>query len=223
MRYSRRQMVLMVCCLYITAVSFVGAQESSPSQEGEWVSLFNEASLQGWVQRGGKAKFHVEEASIVGTTVRGEPNSYLCTELEFDNFELMLEFKVDDARINSGIQIRSQSLAEWQNGLVHGNQVEIDPSDRAWTGGIYDEHRRGWLYKPETPSDASRSFRLGQWNRMRILCNGSSTKTWLNDLPVATLEDSLNPKGFVALQLHATSVSRPMTIAWRNIKIRKLP
>jgi len=43
-----------------------------------------------------------------------------------------------DEELNSGVQIRSQSSAEYVNGRVHGYQVEIDPSPRAWTGGIYD-------------------------------------------------------------------------------------
>jgi hypothetical protein len=51
--------------------------------------------------------------------------------------------------MNSGIQIRSLSKPEFNNGRVHGYQVEIDPSDRGWSGGIYDEARRGWLYQNE--------------------------------------------------------------------------
>lgn len=187
----------------------------------EWVNLFDEQTLRGWVQRGGKSKFQADEQTIVGTTVRGEPNSYLCTEREFDNFELSLEFRTDDPNINSGVQIRSQSLVNFLNGLVHGYQVEIDPSDRNWTGAIYDENRRGWLFKPDS-SDLQRPYKMGQWNRMKIVCLGDSIKTWLNDTLVADLHDNTTPKGFIALQLHSTSIAKPLSIRWRRIRIREL-
>ena len=62
----------------------------------------------------------------------------------YDDFILELDFKVDP-EMNSGIQIRSNSFPEYNNGRVHGYQIEIDPSERAWSGGIFDEGRRGWL------------------------------------------------------------------------------
>ena len=109
-----------------------------------WQPLFNGKTLEGWVQRNGKAKYEVLDGEIVGTTVKGTPNSFLCTEKDYGNFILELEFWVDPT-LNSGIQIRSESKPEYRNGRVHGYQVEIDPSSRAWSGGIYDEARRGWL------------------------------------------------------------------------------
>ena len=51
-----------------------------------------------------------------------------------------------DEGLNSGVQFRSNSKPDYRNGQVHGYQYEIDPSARAWSGGIYDEGRRGWLY-----------------------------------------------------------------------------
>src|SRR5699024_12531814 len=93
----------------------------------------------------GEADFQVEDGEIVGTTVTNTPNSFLVTDKEYCDFILELELKVND-HMNSGIQIRSESTADYKDGRVHGYQVEIDPSVRAWSGGIYDEARRGWLY-----------------------------------------------------------------------------
>ena len=45
--------------------------------------------------------------------------------------------------------MRSLSDPDYKKGRVHGYQVEIDPSDRAWSAGIYDEARKGWLYSLE--------------------------------------------------------------------------
>jgi hypothetical protein len=62
----------------------------------------------------------------------------------YTDFILELEFLVEPG-MNSGIQIRSHSYKNYNNFRVHGYQVEIDTSARAWSGGIYDEVC-GWLF-----------------------------------------------------------------------------
>ncbi|MCA9733290.1 MAG: DUF1080 domain-containing protein [Deferribacteres bacterium] len=183
----------------------------------QWEVLFDGKSLEGWEQRGGKAIYKVEDGMIVGTSVKGTPNSFLCTRKTYTNFVFEVEFWVDE-EMNSGIQIRSNSLEEYQNGRVHGYQVEIDPSDRAWSGGIYDEARRGWLYDLRNNEAARNAFKHGQWNKMHIEAMGSSIRTWLNGVPAANLVDDLTLEGFIALQVHA----RPedgIQVKWRDIRI----
>lgn len=184
--------------------------------------LFNGQTLEGWTQRGGQAEFRVEDGAIVGKSRVGTPNSFLCTNREFGDFQLELEFRVDNDRINSGVQVRSASRPDYKNGRVHGYQVEIDPSARAWTGGIYDEARRGWLYTLKNKTDAQAAFKLGQWNRMRVLAVGGRIRTWINDVPVADLDDTLSPHGFIALQVHSTRESMPMEIRWRSIRLTEI-
>ena len=154
-----------------------------------WTDLIDGQSLEGWTQRGGKANYEVQDGAIVGSSVPNTPNSFLCTEKDYGDFELQLEFKVDP-QLNSGIQIRSQSLDHYKNGQVHGYQVEIDPSDRAWTAGIYDEGRRGWLADLTNNRDARYAFKQNEWNHVRILAVGDRIQTWLNDVPCADLTDS---------------------------------
>src|SRR5688572_33112724 len=113
------------------------------SGQGNWEKLFNGKDLSGWKQLNGKATYEVKDGTIVGTTVANTPNSFLVTEKDYGDFILELECKVDTS-MNSGIQVRSLSKPDYQNGRVHGYQIEIDPSPRAWSGGIYDEARRGW-------------------------------------------------------------------------------
>jgi hypothetical protein len=124
--------------------------------------------------------------------------------------------------MNSGIQFRSESKPDYQNGRVHGYQCEVDPSDRAWSGGIYDEARRGWLYTNDLNPAAKPAFIKGGWNHYRIECIGSSIRTWLNGKPVAWVIDDMTPKGFIALQVHAiTSKDQEgETIRWKNIRIK---
>src|SRR5690606_15658203 len=173
----------------------------SPAQE-KWVSLFNGKDLKGWKQLNGKARYEVKNKEIVGTTVHGEPNSFLATEQTYGDFILELEFRMD-AEMNSGIQFRSESKPDYRDGRVHGYQFEIDPSERAWTGGIYDESRRGWLYPLELNPRARSAYRYGEWNRVRIEAIGSSLRTWVNGVPVAHVVDNMTPRGFIALQVHS--------------------
>ena len=72
----------------------------SSSADEKWTSLFNGESLDGWIQRGGKARYTVEDGCIVGRTIPKTPNSFLCTEKQYGDFILEYEFKVDP-RLNS--------------------------------------------------------------------------------------------------------------------------
>ncbi len=186
-----------------------------------WEHLFDGKTLNGWIQRGGKARYFVEDDVIVGASVPNTPNSFLCTEKMYSDFVLELDFKVDPG-LNSGVQIRSNSLKEYRNGRVHGYQVEIDPSEWAYSGGIYDEARRGWLYDLKDNEAARRAFKGGQWNHFRIEAVGDSIRTWINGVPAADLVDFMTPTGFIALQVHSTESKEPLHVRWRNIRIINL-
>ena len=211
-----------VAMVVIAGFCGCGVKESvDRSESKKWEALFDGKTLNGWIQRGGKARYHAEDGTIVGSTVQHTPNSFLCTEKTYGNFILELEFKVDPT-LNSGVQIRSRSLKEYKNGRVHGYQVEIDPSERAWSGGIYDEARRGWLNDLKDNEAARKAFKNGEWNHFRIEAIGDSIKTWLNGVPAANLTDSETATGFIALQVHSTNSEKALHVWWRNIRIQDL-
>jgi hypothetical protein len=202
--------------------------------EDGWRKLFNGKDLDGWVQKGGKAQYKVEDGQIVGTTVPNTGNSFLCTKRDYSDFILELEFKVQ-APLNSGVQVRSQCFGDDRTvelggkkytipaGRVHGYQVEIDPSARAWTGGIYDEGRRGWLQDLKENEKARKAFKAGEWNRFRVECRGDSIKTWLNSVPAADLKDSATPSGFIALQVHGVGKREDaLEVRFRDLRIKEL-
>lgn len=185
-----------------------------------WKPLFNGKNLKGWEQLNGKASYVVEDGAIVGHPKMDTPNSFLATKNVYGNFILEFEFRVSDG-INSGVQLRSESLSSYQKGRVHGYQFEMDPSDRAWTGGIYDEARRGWLYPLTKNPQAKSAFKHNDWNKARIEANGTSIRTWVNGVACANLLDAMTPVGFIALQVHqiANKADENKTMAWRNIRI----
>lgn len=185
------------------------------------VSLFNGKNLDGWKQLNGKADFKVINGEIVGTTKFGEPNSFLATEQDYGDFILELEL-FTDSKVNSGVQFRSGQKADQNNGRVFGYQMEVDPSVRAWSGGIYDEARRGWIYTLEQNKEAKTAFKIGSWNKYRIEAIGNVIRTWVNGIPTANLVDDLTPRGFIALQVHSIGDSDQAgnQIRWRNISIQ---
>ncbi|MCA9435663.1 MAG: DUF1080 domain-containing protein, partial [Candidatus Omnitrophica bacterium] len=178
--------------LFLTFALILTSFSQAHAEEGKWIDLFNGKNLDGWVQKGGKANYTVEDGVIVGTSVPNTENSFLCTEKDYSDFVLELDFKVDP-KLNSGIQIRSESKADYKNYRVHGYQVEIDPSTRAWSAGIYDEARRGWLNNLENNEPARKAFKQNDWNHYRIVAIGDSIKTWINGVPAADLQDDMTP------------------------------
>ena len=202
-------------------IAFVAFSFSSIAQDG-WRSLFNGKDFTGWKQLNGEAKYSIEGDQIVGVSTLNTPNSFLCTEETFSNFIFEVEVK-DDPRLNSGIQFRSQSSEEYRNGRVHGYQAEIDPSPRAYSGGIYDEARRGWLYALAENPKGRAAFVNGAWNKYRIEAIGNSLRVWINGVNCSNVVDDVDAEGFIGLQVHGIGNNKEKDgseVRWRNIRIK---
>ncbi|MBN1420753.1 MAG: DUF1080 domain-containing protein [Planctomycetes bacterium] len=205
--------------MVIVSALLVLGGEGPAGEGGGWVSLFNGKDLTGWTQINGTATYEAADGAIVGTTAEGSPNSFLCTVRHYEDFELTFEVQVDP-RLNSGVQIRSNSFEDYRNGRVHGYQVEIATSN---AGRIYDEARRAKFLDEERKDEKARgAFKADGWNAYRILCVGDSIKTWVNGIPIADLKDDMTKKGFIGLQVHSFRGDPPARVRWRNLRIRDL-
>jgi len=232
MKIIKKALVLFFCIVLTLNVT---------AQEEKWIRLFDGKTLNGWKQMGGNAKFDVIKGEIVGTTMPDTPNSFLCTEKEYGNFILELEFLVD-SELNSGVQFRSV----FKDGLVRGYQYEIDPDvntpykgfpynvdkngnvipagkePRRWTGGIYDEKGRLWIGDLSRNAAAREAFKPGKWNKIRIEAKNDLLCTYINGVLAARIVDYVNPNGFIALQVHAVPQFKEMQVKFRNIRIQDL-
>ena len=219
---KNRGVTLLVLVGFVLGIPIAATQAVQPAEDG-WTSLFDGKSLDGWVQRNGTASYRVEDGCVVGKTTEGSPNSFLCTEKDYGDFELKFEVLVDDA-LNSGVQIRSASKPEFKNGRVHGPQVEIAINGSA--GYIYGEALdTGWLCENRTDPEANAAFKKGEWNQFRVLAVGKSIKTWVNGVPVADLVDEKSNmlSGFIGLQVHGIKKGTgPYEVRWRNLSIKDL-
>ncbi len=190
-------------------------QESAP-----WVTLTKGNTLAGWTILGGEADYTIKDGVVTGTTVANTPNTFLATDEMYGDFILELDYLVDP-KMNSGVQFRSNSFANYKNGRVHGYQMEIDPSPRAYSGGIFDEGRRKWLVTLKDNPAGQKAFKQGEWNSARIEAIGDNIRIWLNGVPTAKLIDDKTATGFIGLQVHSIygDMTPGMEIKWRNVRI----
>lgn len=208
------------------------------SQNDGWVDLFNGKDLTGWERIGGNARYEVIDGEIVGISVANKfpptdpheraklkfedfpTNTFLMSEKAYTDFIVELELKVGN--MNGGIQFRSNSDPAYFDGIFYGYQCEVDPSERAWSAGVYDEMGRAWLYPATFNPEARKAFKSNKWNLYRIECIGNNIRTWLNEIPVAHLIDDIHPKGHFGLQVHFTFNEEQVgeRIYWKNIRIK---
>lgn len=192
-------------------------------QETDWEKLLSGNDFTGWHQIGGEANYEISDGVITGKTVLNTPNSFMVTDKKYSDF--ILEFEVmNHELLNTGVQIRSNSIPEYNDGHFHGYQVEIeDPArDRNWTGGIYDEARRGWIYPLDNNPEARKAYKKDEWNTIRIEAVGDTIKTWVNGIPAAHLIDNMTTEGHIGLQVHGIGDNKEkedIWVKWRNIKI----
>ena len=208
-----------------------------------WTDLFDHRSIKGWVVRG-PAKFEVVDGVLVGHAAASSTNSFLCTEASYDDFVLEVEFRCD-APLNSGVQVHGEFVA----GRVQGHQVEIDADvarGRLWSGGIYDEGRKGWL----DPADGEMGARGGAfseqgrrianaltndrkrdgWSWLHVVARGGELTAWLDGELRGHVRDAAPEHGFVALQVHSvdekTLRAAPdgaLAVRFRTVRIHPLP
>ncbi len=240
-RKSGRFLTGLIALLVVMAgFCFAGPQDAygQEQEKDEWVSLFDGKTLNGWSVHSGFAKYHIEDGAIVGTTVKGSPNTFLCTDREYGDFILEFEVRLDP-RLNSGVQIRS-NIAEEEKVFVfggadgklqrrkvppdrvYGYQVEIATEKRGSSGSIYDEARRAFMLAGTTSDPAAgKAFKDGQWNKFRIECKGDRIRTWINDVPCVDLRDGMTSRGIIGLQVHGVGKdATAYQVRWRNIRIQ---
>ena len=214
------RLILMTLALVVTTAAGV--------QAGDWVSLFDGKSLDGFTQKNGTATYRIEDGAIVGKTAEGSPNSFLCTDKLYGDFELEFEVKCDNCS-NSGVQIRSQTKDGTNAGRVNGPQVEIEASGNNGAEAGYGDGEatgRGWL-TPKERLKPHKHFKDGEWNKYRVIAKGPRIQTWINDQPIEDLHDEAiyetHPKGFIGLQVHGIGKNAgPYEVSWRNLRIKEL-
>ena len=213
-----KKFLLLVLIAVISLAAYLTVLKPSGSSfelEDGYVFLYDGKSLDGWRVIGGESSFEAAGESIKGIHGPGD-NTFLRTEKTFTDFNLRMQMRWDELG-NSGVLFRAKQRDG--DGRAYGYQYELDHSDRAWSAGIYDEARRGWLYTLENDQAAREAIKLDDWNDIEISARGGTLKTRINGVAAATVIDAFDPEGFIALQVHSGDVG---IMRWRHIRIKEL-
>lgn len=169
------------------------------------------ADLAGWSRVGDAAYARVGH-ELVGSFGPAQLQSFLVSDRQLGDFVFEVELRFDSPG-NSGLQVRSHV----RDGRLQGYQVEVDPSDRAWSGGLYDEGRRGWLAGLADDSTARGAFVPSGWNRYRIECVGPRIRAWVNGIQTCDHLDGEDLTGSLAFQVHGGDPD--ITLRWRGARL----
>jgi hypothetical protein len=216
--------VLPLLSLLLVAGVLVGCGNAdSTSQDAtseEWTRLFDEETLDGWTNPYDWGKARVENGEV---RLVADDKFFLVTDTTYRDFVFEGEVKLPDRESNSGFMFR----ANVDTNRVYGYQAEVDPTDRAWSGGLYDEGRRGWLHPPEGDSVAGATFREEHgdafeptgWNRYRVRAVGDSLEIWLNGEQTTAVRDTMDREGVIGLQHHGEDGK---VYRFRNLRVQRV-
>jgi Domain of Unknown Function (DUF1080) len=206
----------------------------SQSDEKGFVPMFNGKNLSGW--KGMKGLWKVENGAIVGETkVANQQTSFLYWK-GGEPAEMRYRIRVVGKEGNSGVQIRSQKLPDYQ---TLGYQADFDATGYC-VGTLYRYERKplatfaqrgdsvlidatgnSSVKKFADPTKLLDAFNKGDWNDFRILAKSTKVTLWMNGVLMCAVDDHEKkytlPKGIIALQLHS---GEPMRVEYKDLRIR---
>ncbi len=182
--------------------------------DASMVPLLPERGLSGWNIVSGDATIEYENGELRGYDA-GDRNAFLMSDRTWGDFILEGDVLIEPGG-NSGWQIRSGiDDPDDPGSRLRGYQVEVETTDRRWSGGIYEEGRRGWLDPLIDDEEARSAFRVGEWNHYRIEADGIHLRTWVNGVPCGDLLDLAKLEGHLAFQVHTGTCD----VRWRRLRI----
>ena len=207
-------------CAFLFICFLFACKSDHVVQKKAIIHLLQDTSLSHMQKRGGNAVYELKDGILTGYSKFGTPNTFLCTKDMYK--DIILDFQVFiDPRLNSGVQIRSDSVNVKGRETVAGLQVEIDPSDRAWSGGIYEENRRGWIHSLAHNEKARKAFKNNTWNAYHIEAIGNSIRVWVNGINTTNLLDTASLAGLIGFQVHAIGdeSKEGAKVQWKDIRL----
>jgi hypothetical protein len=229
----------------IAAVTLSLTGCGNKSSKDGWVDLFDGKTLNGWrlinqdwKNPDSKPDFYVQDGMLVCNTILGTAGGYLATEKSYDDFILEVDVKMDTS-LNSGIQCRGQIwdrdtvthvfsgeavTRKWPKGYVWGYQIELDGSNRKWSGGLYEPGNRGWLVTLKNKPKEQAAYKPLDWNHFKIQMQGNHIQSWVNNVPIVDTTDNMASSGFIAIQFHGANRpwQKDAKSYWKNMKIKEL-
>ena len=229
MTKTRAIVMIGVLTAAMLAGGALGAAKKPNPDPAKWTALFDGKTIEGWANPYAWGKATVKDGEVHLTTTKSK--FFLVTEKQYKDFIFEADVKLPPGRSNSGFMFRCRQKPN----KVWGYQAEVDPTDRKWSGGLYDEGRRKWFISPNRDKAASKEaaaasvaafrkragdcFKRDDWNTFRIECRGDSLKIFVNGVLTTDVKDSVDPQGYIALQHHG---EKGQIYRFRRIRIQEL-
>jgi hypothetical protein len=219
MTFTQNVLLALWATVTILSIPTFAEDEGKNEEEKRWKDLFNKKDLGGWFTPFDWGEFKIIDEEI---HLKANRKFFLLTERQFADFIFEGEIFMPDEESNSGFMFRCAA----EGNLCWGYQAEVDPSDRNWSGGLYDEGRRGWLNPNQKDPKSAEAFvaqgspfKLGDWNRYRIHAEGTRLRIWINDVLTTDYSDPMDSQGYIGIQHHG---EKGKVYRFRNLRIKEL-
>jgi hypothetical protein len=198
--------VLTGIILIVSYSNATHAQESSPDMK----TIFDGKTLDGWHN-----PYDWGDVSVVDGEIHliAKKKFFLTTDEIYHDYEFEGQMHLPEGKANSGFMLRGQE----KKNKVFGYQAEIDPSERKWSGGLYDESRRQWLNPLSDQPEAQEALKLTQWNNYRIVCEGDHLQIFVNGVQTTDYFDPVDLHGRIGIQHHG---EKGQLYRFRNLKVK---
>ncbi len=237
--YARLFTILLVIFAFACGNTTKEAQEETQTaevaaEESEWISLFDGETMNGWRAYQNK---EMDSWDIQDGALHCKPfddaklRADLVSNEQYENFELMLEWKISHQG-NSGIIYRASETLK--DPYLTGPEYQV-LDDQNYPGETLPNRMTGANYDMYVP--ATKNLKpVGEWNETKIVVNGNHVEHWLNGDKIVEYElqsedwktrkaaskwkdeagYGLESKGHIDLQDHGNEVW------YRNIRVREL-
>ena len=171
-----------------------------------WITLFDGKSLDQWNEIG-DANWKIEDGAVVAT----KGNGFLVSKKPYGDFELKVEFWVNDAA-NSGVFIRCEDPKKIAGATAYEVNIYDERPDPTYgTGAIVNVAKVNPMPKAG-----------GKWNTYEITAKGPHLTAILNGVKTADGENDKHKEGYIALQYGTTKVKDAGIVKFRKVEIKPL-
>jgi hypothetical protein len=242
--------IMAVFALNLSLISVAAFSFHGPKKP-KWVVLFDGKAIQGWhnYNKQGSEGWLIEDGARTSDGTGGD----LVTDKEYENYELEFDFKIP-AGSNSGVLYKVTEEPDIKRTVFSAPEYQIiDDKDYIFRGGkgeriwldakgdslkLHDVQLTGANYDMNPPSDLTAVKAPGQWNKGKIVVNGSHVEHYINGKKVVDYQygdanwkamvakskyadwpyAKAHAKGKIALQSHNAKEK----VWFRNIRIKEL-
>ncbi len=211
-----------------------GAEEESPFKR-----IFNGKDFTDWDAQPGS--WEIRDGAIWCKGTAKSKNWIIWKGKAPENFVLRMKFMWESG--NSGVQVRSEKLDDWQ---VRGYQVEVAQQDKMglWHHSLLDKEDpvkkiRGHLSlagerviiskqgekkveQVEPAKEVQSVYKENEWNNLVVICRGPRVIQKINNVVFSDLTDHhegyARTKGVIAMQDHG----KGCVVAFKDIEIREV-